>query len=52
MTIVRGTADGVEVVRGDGAHERRGGLTLTPNESLDLFARNGRIDHVTWTISN
>ncbi len=50
MTIGRGEADGVDVVRADGTDMARDSLELTPGESADLFTRSGTIARVEWTI--
>jgi hypothetical protein len=52
MTLTRGEADGVTVVRDDGTREHRDGLALTPHHSQELFARGGGIARVDWTIGS
>ena len=51
MTLARGEADGVDVIRGDGTIERREGVELTARQSRELFARGGVIVGVEWTVA-
>ena len=50
MTIARGDADSVELVRPDGRREHGAALLLTREQSHDVFSRAGTVDRVDWTI--
>jgi hypothetical protein len=50
MTLARGEVDGVGVIRDDGTTEYREGLVLSAGQSQELFARDGTIAGVEWTI--
>ncbi|NND75888.1 MAG: hypothetical protein HKN44_12860 [Ilumatobacter sp.] len=50
MTIGAGSADGVAVTGADGTRDERPGLHLTEQQSEALFARNGEIASVDWTL--
>jgi hypothetical protein len=52
MTIGLGDVDEVVVVSGDGRRERRSELSLTSTQSAELFARDGAIAAVEWTLSH
>jgi hypothetical protein len=50
MTIAAGDADRVDVVCSDGTAWSNDGLSLSAEESRELFSRRGTIDRIDWTI--
>jgi hypothetical protein len=49
MTLARGQADSVTIVRVDGTSEEHTGSELTVAQSSELFARAGTVARIDWT---